>query len=592
MKILFKEIRFKNFMSFGNSLTKFQFTDGLTHISGVNGSGKSTISGEALSFGLFGKPYRKIKINEVVNRVNKKNCLVEIDFIKNDSLYTISRSIKPNKIKILKDKEELPLASSSKLIQEEIDAILGIDYNGFRQIVSVSSENNDSFISLSAADKRKIVENILDLQMVSEANKLLKQDRYDLKIKLTSNESSLSGLQTALGELNNYKNKMDTIVQTFSDEKEAALVELNKQLFELNDSKIKIQKEVKDKQDAVDKFDINKLTSDSNEIKSKISTLTSTIGELTGVLKIYSKDVDNLQNTDTCPTCKTKITDDHRNMEITKIRSNVTSKLVELEQAKSQKESLSAQLNSIESDINSFNQCNRELVSANNNKQNIYDSISRVTKSIQDKNNETIPNVSDSDIEELNTKIKDKISEYELTKQHIRDITSELNIIDIAEKVFSDKGIKSEYYSIIVPILNEKLNDYIKQFELPITIMFDEFLEYSIYSAHQTGETLNYFSFSKGEKKKIDISIMLSFIHMSKMVSNWDCNLLFLDEVLDTGVDSEALDNITSLVKDVTVTKNNNSVYVVSHRDINKDVFDRSIEITKDGGFSKISFTN
>ena len=219
MKIVFTEIRFKNFFSFGNKLEIFKFNPGLTHISGSNGTGKSTLSGEALSFGLFGKPYRRIKINEVVNRINKKNCLVEVDFLKNDSVYTVVRGLKPARLKILKDGKELPLASSNKLIQEEINNILGIDYDGFRQIVSVSSENNKSFISLTAAEKRKIIENILDLQMVSEANKLLKQDRYDLKIKLGSDEANLSGLETSLNELNDYKSKMDSIIKTFNDDK-------------------------------------------------------------------------------------------------------------------------------------------------------------------------------------------------------------------------------------------------------------------------------------------------------------------------------------------------------------------------------------
>lgn len=591
MKISFNRIRFTNFMSFGSASHVFEFQPGITHFYGKNGSGKSTLAGEALSFVLFGKPYRKIKIGQLVNRTNKKKCIVEVDFTKNGDRYTIIRGIKPGKLSIIKNGDPLDALSSNKLTQDEINKILGIDYEGFRQIVSIASNNNKSFVALSAYDKRRIIESLFDLQMISEANKLLKQDRYDLKIKLTADEANLNGLESALGEMNAYKQKMDLIIKSFNDEKDKMIKELKKSLADKRKELKTLKSTLSDNETSQKEYDLTKLMADKDSITNEISQLISDSGEIKGVLKKFDTDMKTLQSTDVCPVCKTDITDDHREKEISSIQAQVKDHLEKLEHHKNRSVELANDKTEVDNFINSYNDVMTTYHSLKTDLDSLTTDIDKLKISIDDKKAEEIPTISDEDIDNLNLKIKNKISEYEITKKAINTAKNKMTIIDIAEKIFSDTGIKSEYYNMIVPVLNEKLNEYIHKFEMPVTIMFDNFLNYNIRSIQQSNEDLNYFSFSEGEKKKIDISIMLSFIHMSKMISNWDCNLLFLDEVLDSGIDSDSLDVITGLIKDITIENGNDtSVYVVSHRDINKDIFDRTVLITKDAGFSKVLY--
>lgn len=581
MVIEFKNIIFSNILSFGSKETTFNFENGFNLISGINGSGKSSLL-DSLSFCLFGVPYRKINIEELINRKNKKNLKVTCNFKINDKdEYQITRGLKPNILKIYKNDQQIELLSSKKLNQEEIDKILGINHQLFKQIISLAVNYNKPFLSLSSAEKRDIIEQIFNIKIFGKMLKAHKIINSEIKVKYKTQNSNLGILKENLKSLRNRVLQLQQAKDNFEENKN-------------NDLKI-IQNRI-DKEKEKEKL----LTNKHNNLKSQLENIKKPI-ELNNLKtlrdnnnkEITEKEYQNTQclkniniiNTNSkCPLCNHNITLEHKKEELERINKIINDNNKSLKEIKKIKEK-------IEKNINKINETNKQIDQLNSEIKNIKNQIDMINNNLENLKKDKI-NIQkrkiDFNLENITKEFEEKILEYKKAFKETESLKNRLNNNKTVTSILSETGIKSFIFKKLTPILNSKVNRYITTFRLPIEINFNEFMEETIRNIDSLQKNISYYSYSEGEKKRIDIAIWLSFIDITKLICNWKSNLLIFDELLDGQVDDNGLEKIINCLKHIIQLENMCS-YVISHRLNESTGFDNKFEIKKNGyGFSSI----
>jgi len=586
LRITFKKLKFRNFASFGNKITEIDFTPGLNSIGGKSGVGKSTIVLDTLAFVLYGKAYRKIKKSELINRTTGSGLWVSIEFKRNEDTYIIERGIKPNIFTIKKNGEDLELLSSNKFNQDELDKIIGINYFLFKHIISTASSNNKSFLSLSAWDKRNVIESIFNLKQISEMHTLLKIDRSDNIIKIDNLNLTKNNFDEILKSLKTQLNEIDIIINDFNKDKKEKLSKYYNNILNIQNTikeKISEVEELLAKLNEYDK-DYLKIIKDKN---AELSSMQKNIGSINARLKINKKTLDVLNENTICPTCKTEMTEEHKNIETTKIKSEMKIDISKLEQTKN--------------DIKIIKQAIKELIEANDNKNDLLNKKEHMIQDIKSLEQNLKNYIEESkkldnencsiNSDNISKLIKEKENELNIIYKDLDEAEEKSKVYDILYDMFGDTGIKTEFYNMIIPLLNKNINKLLQQFEMPILFKFDYNLDYIINSVYSPDENINYYSFSEGEKKRIDLALMLSFITLNKMISNWDSNLLIADELF-TNLDKQGVANVIQSLKDIVLVNNNICLYIVSHN-LSSDTeysFDNKILVIKDDGFSKIMY--
>lgn len=575
MKVNFKEIKFKNILSYGNKESTFSFKEGLSSITGRNGHGKSTII-DILSYNLFGQPYRKIKINELLNRINKKHLLTESTLEINDVEYKIIRGLKPNIFKIYRDGEEIELLSSKRLIQDELNDILGINHNLFKQIIALALNANKPFLTLSAGDKRSIIETIFNIDVFGSMTKEVKKNLTDLKVDLNIKKAELKGSEGAYEALTYQKESIVTAHDNFEIDKENDLKSINNII---EDFKSKVKKTTSNI--AIGNKSLEKLILVECEgCEEELSTLKQENSVLTYKIKSI-KEHNEVLKEDYCTKCGHDIDEAHKNKHLTENKVKLDKynttfdsnkvRIAEITKILKENQSITKKIDDINTAINKA----EERLDWNTTE---LDKAKKNKKKIENRK-------LDIDVLQYNEQITEKKTEVETLTSTVDDISDNIETNTILIDILSENGVKSHFIKKLLPILNKKINVYFEHFEMPFIFKFDEMLEESIIAVD--GTTTSYFACSEGEKKRIDISILLSFIDTIKEISNFDCNLLFFDELLDSAVDSTNLHLIITAIKQMTVNDPTLSIYVISHRSYS-GIWDNIIEINKTGGFSEI----
>lgn len=577
MKVIFKKISFRNFLSYGNAESVVEFESGLNSIAGKNGYGKSVIT-DALSFVLFGYPYRKVKISELVNRINKKGLYVKLEFDIDSDSYLIERGLKPDVFRLLKNDKELELLSSKKLVQDEIDSILGIDYELFRQIIALSINAHKQFLTLPAGEKRTLVETIFHIDtfglMLKDVKTKISELKSDISITQKERDIQQSSYDTLDKSLTRYKDALKNF-----DENKANTIK-------------RIVTEICDYQNKVDTC-----TNNISIAKTFITNSSALVVDHSSEYKKLSEDVLNSKNSikhlntrhdllcgDSCPICTTKLSDierkkhqhsiseeisSHKNIiEVSNTRikelDNIQEKSREIEQLLSQAK---LSINSEEDKISHYS-----------------DSISRLKISL--KNEEDAQPL--FNLEEIERDMSEVSTTIKLTEDKIRKLEETRYIQIEMEKILSDDGVKSHFLNKLLPLLNDKINHYLDSFDMSVMFKFDNLLNETIMPIGSR-DNVSYMSCSEGEKKRIDIAILLSFIDIIKSISTWDCNLLFIDELFDSAVDGDNLNLILNSLKEHTLQNNKLCVYLISHRTYeNGGILDNVLEVKKEGNFSKV----
>lgn len=580
MYVEFKQLRFKNINSYGNSETVLDFTKGLSAIIGKNGKGKSTFL-DAISFCLYGVPYRNIKIAQLINRTNKKNLLSECSFIRDKDSYVIKRTLAPASITITKNGDELQLLSSKKLIQEEIDKIIGVDYKLFKQIICLAVSYNRPYLSLSSPEKRDIIESIFNIKVFGNMLKTLKKEQASLKTEQTINSKTITILESSLSQQRKQLKNLKSSSENFTQNKEADLKDCETKIATCVASIEENQKELEHVEKQLASCDVSK----EQELKDELAGLNTEKNRLEFTKEQALKDYENLvqNNEGVCPTCKTSLSEDH-------IKEHIDASNLSIKGA-------DEALIPIEKRIKKLNYDIKEIDAVKNAMRYYETSIGKLKYQISSDTNsitaleahkkDVDERELDFDVDDIEKEFNEKIEEYKEVYKSNSKIGDKIATNKVVEDVLSENGIKAHFFKKLLPILNQKINQYLKKFDLPTILTFDAFMDERITSVNGNTE-LPYMSFSEGEKKRIDLSILLSFIDTTKSITNWNCNLLFFDELFDSATDLDGLDKITSTVKSMTESNDKLCVYIISHRLSNEHIFDNQIDVCKDGLYSKV----
>lgn len=566
--IIFKSIKWRNFLSTGNYWTDIELnTNNHTLIVGTNGSGKSTML-DALCFALFGKPFRSINKPNIVNSINKKDCCVELLFDTNSKSYKIVRGMKPNVFEIYENGELINQQAASKDYQEYLEKfILKMNLKSFRQIVVLGSASFVPFMQLSAADRRSIIEDLLDIQIFSVMNTILKDKIANTKDLITNlkNKCELTVQKYELQKkhLDQIKQNNDELIEKYKSEIEnsnqtvVSLLSKNKELIEQVESySLQVTNKIK--------------------VESKIKEITKLSSKLETNISKYLKDIHFFDHNDNCPTCKQSISETVKQSEIKILKektdeANTAIEKIEIKLAEEQ-----SKLNAIESIQTSIQ--NLQINIATNNS-----AITETNKYIQ-KVQEQIESLKQTEKNngEIESELKTLYNELKSYKQELKQLLETKIYYDAASVLLKDNGIKTKIIKQYLPIINKLVNKYLASLDFFVNFNLDESFKEVIKSRHR--DEFEYNNFSEGEKQRIDMALMLTWRAVAKLKNSVNTNLLILDEVFDSSLDNngtEYLMNILQMLDGV-------NLFVISHKgDILQDKFANVIRFEKVKNFSR-----
>ena len=570
--IIFEKIRWKNFLSTGNVFTEVNLSSAKTNlIVGTNGAGKSTIL-DALTFSLFGKPFRKISKSMLVNSINEKDTVVEIEFSKGPNKFKIVRGIKPNKLEIYQNGEMLDQSSNVNDYQKQLEqTILKMNYKSFTQIVVLGSSTFVPFMRLPGAQRREIIEDILDIQVFSIMNGKLKdkirENREEVKDldyqvhlleeKIELQKNYMMELQKkALAEVDRKKEK----IQEYLKEEESSNEELNTLTLQIG----KINEEMSDYAKSSDK--LKKLNTILIKLKTKLNTC--------------KKEHQFFEDNHVCPTCTQDLSDEFRHEMI----ENGKSKLEEMHGGY---EELTTAIEAEEKRSEKFLELSQQVTERNTTITNLNYQLMTIRKSIND---------IDTEIKELEGSNPDKKAEFIKLEGLIKDkkgLKQQLSVgkkdkdtLFVASQLLKDNGIKTRIIKTYLPAMNQLINKYLQSMDFYVNFTLDENFEEIIKSRYR--DVFSYDSFSEGEKARIDIALLLTWRSVAKLKNSVDTNLLILDEIFDGSLDQSGSSDLGWILRNFDDSTN---VFVISHKEQLSDKFDRTITAEKVKNYSTISET-
>jgi DNA repair exonuclease SbcCD ATPase subunit len=569
--ILFKKIRWQNFLSTGNVMTEIDLErNKSTLIVGENGAGKSTML-DALHFALFGKPFRNINKPQLVNSITGKHTLVEVEFSIGKKQYLIRRGIKPAIFDIVIDDELLDQNASAREYQDVLEkTILRMNPKSFSQIVVLGSANFVPFMQLPAQHRRDVIEDLLDIQIFSVMNSLLKD-------KQSNNRSAV----------------LDTDYKIDLCEQKIELHKKHIETLNRNNSAI-----IKQKEDKVKEYQqaIHDIMADNKDLSSQVAELVETIADsdklnrriskikdmevqLNNRIKKLDKDIQFFHDHDNCPTCQQGIDHDFKQMTITKRQTKqqeVAEALTELENEYSKANTRIEQIEKTNQQINKLNSSiadnNTQIQFNNNYIINLQREIEDLKK---DHDNDT------TSLDELRQLKKDLVDHKE-TKQRL---IFEKDLHDVASYVLKDTGIKTKIIKQYVPVMNKLINKYLAAMDFFVQFELDETFNETIRSRFR--DDFSYASFSEGEKMRIDLSLMFTWRAIAKLRNSASTNLLIMDEVFDSSLDAGGTEEFMKILDTLTADTN---TFVISHKgDQLYDKFHSVIKFEKHANFSRIA---
>ena len=569
--ILFKTLRFKNFLSTGNNWTEINLRKAKsTLIVGQNGAGKSTML-DAIAFGLFGKPHRNINKPQLVNSINGKNCSVEVTFDIGKSSYKIVRGIKPNVFEIWKNGDMINQSSHSKEYQKILEQnILKLNHKSFHQIVVLGSSSFVPFMQLPAQHRRDVIEDLLDINVFSKMNQLLKEKNTVLRDKLKDIGYDLELTREKIELQKKYIREVEELSNDQIEEKE-------NEIFLAEDSIENLQLENVNASEEIESLSEG-LEENLKKNHDKKQTLLHYNAEFNQKIKQLVKDSKFYEENDTCPSCSQDISNDLRSEKL----STAKSKASEIQKAL---DDVAEQSTIVESAIERLNDTSNEirtktaLISGNNREiVRLQEQIKTLTSSISKiRSNDGDVAKSKLELQEL-TSAKDVLLESKLT------INEEYSYNSVMAEMLKDTGIKTKIIKQYIPVINKLVNQYLQILDFYVHFDLDESFQETIRSRHR--DAFSYDSFSEGEKQRIDLALLFTWRMIAKMKNSISTNLLLLDETFDSSLDHDGVENLMKILHSLDESSN---TFIISHKgDILDGKFKEKLEFVKEKNFSKI----
>ena len=570
--IKFHKVRFKNFGSFGNNYTEVQLDrHQRTLISGFNGHGKSFALLDSITFALFGKPFRKINIPQLVNSLNEKECIVELEFEAGGDEYLIRRGLKPKVFEVFKNNDLVDIAAKSKDYQRMLEEqVLRMNYKSFTQVVILGSSSFVPFMQLSAADRRSVIEDILDIQVFSNMNivlrdktSLVKGEITDINKALQINKERATGVITLIESL---QRKNTQQIETIQED-----IRLNKEEQEQYTEEI-------ERLDAEIEKHLASIT-DEKDVESKIKKYEKAKQKIEREMSSLQKNLSFFEDHDNCPVCHSEITEGKREQEVSKASGMVS----KLEEAVAELEKLEDKVVDRSNVIAGVRTRVRELsddrIRANTSRKNAIktgEKLEGKLKGLQD--------ADAHDLDDAKEKLEIAKADREKNMDRKDDLLVKKNTYGNAADMLKDTGIKAKVNKYYLPVINSLINKYLKDMEFFVTFELDENFNETIKSRHR--DKFSYMSFSEGEKMRIDLAILLAWREVSRLKNSANTNLLILDEVFDASLDALGSDDFLKLLNKLS---EKNHIFVISHKaDQLADKFQNQITFQKAGNFSRL----
>jgi len=566
--ITFQKIRWKNFLSTGNQFTEIDFQKNNTNlIIGTNGAGKSTML-DALTFVLFNKPFRKINKPQLANTTNERDCLVEIEFEINTRQYLVRRGIKPNVFDIIVNGTELHREADDRAMQRVLeDNILKVNYKSFTQIVILGSSTFVPFMQLTSANRREVIEDLLDIRIFSLMNNILKD-------KIRTQKDQVKSLDLKKETL---KDKMK-MQQNFIDE----LENRGKQNIDGNNSKItNLMNEVDEyiKQNNKLQEELENTTKRQEEVagaRQKLAKLNTLRGKLSAKVSAITKEHKFFMDNTVCPTCTQDIEESFRLNKIDDVQ-NTAKELKEgfneLESTIKFEQERERQFNNLSKEITNLTHGisqNNTRVSGNQRQiRDLEQEIQTITENLANRNTE-----------------HEKLDEFKSNLAHtfaeLSDKKQEIVHHDFAYSLLKDDGVKTKIIRKYLPFINQQVNRYLQMMDFYINFHLDEEFKETVKSPIH--EDFSYSSFSEGEKMRIDLALLFTWREVARVKNSVNTNLLIMDEVFDSSLDGFGTDEFLKIIRYVIKDAN---IFVISHKQDMRDKFESVIMFDKVKGFSR-----
>ena len=568
--IIFKKISWRNFLSTGDKPTiVFLDRSSTTLIIGENGSGKSTIL-DALTFGLFGKPFRNINKPQLVNSINERGLIVEIDFSIGKKNFTVRRGVKPNVFEIFQNGKMFDQTANVRDYQDYLErVILKLNYKSFTQIVLLGNSSFEPFMQLKQSDRRTIVEDLLDIHIFSSMNMILKQKNSELKGEFQQNENQR--------DLNESKTKMQQeYIERLQQDNESIIFDKTQDI-----KSFKKQKEYGVGTLNVLQEQILTL-SDKMLLEDGVQKKTSEFGTLQNKIDIKldqeQKELKFYKTNSTCSQCKQSIDDVFKKERIIDISKGIDEKKDGLDKILAQIESLEKKLEEFRSIGREIGEKNKKLAGIESKIQSFDSNIERTQKEIEKlQEKKELDSIEENTLQSLQEDLRTLEGQYQ-------GLCETKQVYEYANELLRDSGIKTKIIRQYVPIINKYVNKYLNELDFLINFTIDESFNETIRSQYR--DEFTYASFSEGEKMRIDLALLFTWRMVAKLKNSVNTNLLILDEVFDSSLDAEGTDAFLKIINTLDADTN---VFVISHKgEILFDKFISTIKFVKEKSFSKI----
>ena len=568
--IIFKSLSWRNFLSTGNAENKISLNKShSTLVVGRNGEGKSTML-DALTFSLFGKPFRNINKPQLINSINGKNCLVEIEFSIGNNDYKVARGMKPNVFEIWHNGSPIDQDAASKDYQNMLEQqILRLNYKTFTQVVILGSASFVPFMQLTAHQRREVIEDILDIRVFSTMNQILKERMLDNKDQLTSIENKVSVAKSTV-------EAQKKLITTLMTSKRDQVAQIKKQI-EDNESEISLNEQrwtslndrVKELTDSIENIE---------ELEQLVNSTVRAKNKLVHTKEQTQKNLSFFKDNETCPSCSQGIPHEHK----TSIIGLLSEDIVELDGNISIVEDAYDKLVARQKKIDEINkelltltvQCNT-ITSTN---MNLIRHNKKLAEDIENANKDT------ADVDAEKKKLKDIADEALALIEKKNELLQEKQLQEVSSILLKDTGIKTAIIKEYLPVMNKLINGYLSAMDFYVHFELDEGFNEVIKSRFR--DEFTYASFSEGEKMRIDLSILFTWRQIAKMKNSVNTNLLILDEIFDSSLDNSGTDYFLSVMN---ALGDKSNVFVISHKgDQLFDKFHSVIKFEKKNDFSSI----
>jgi len=565
--IKFKRIEYQNFLSTGNTPISIDLDrSSATLVVGSNGAGKSTML-DALSFALFGKPHRNINRPQLINSINDKKMLVVCEFEIGSNSYKIVRGMKPSIFEIHLNGKMLNQESHVRDYQKVLEQnILKLNHKSFHQVVVLGSGNFVPFMQLPTQLRRGVIEDLLDINIFTRMNSLVKERNSNLKNSIKDTDHQLDLLKTQIDLKEKHIRKLEEIDLEKSTRNEKKIDEIKSEISLLEERNSALQNEY-DKNSKIINDEFSSISNQENQLEMSKIELRNEIKKIVKESKFY-------EDNDTCPTCKQSIGEDIKNEKKADTRNKA--------------KDVNSKLKSVQEQLLTISQKVKESFMESERMREINSNINLNIKMIANLSNNIkdlmVEDEDTSHIDEERKELEIKIQEKSKIVDHKSDQIEERSYYDAITELLKDSGIKTKIIREYLPVMNKLINKYLNILDFFVLFNIDEGFNEIIKSRHR--DEFTYASFSEGEKQRIDLALLFTWRQISKMKNSANTNLLILDETFDSSMDSDGVDN---LIKILYTLREDSNVFIISHKqDMLEGKFPAKIEFIKSNNFSSI----